>query len=303
MTTVVIDSAVGPLSISVEPSIATCVALEEGEGRHVVGEMRQFIVYMQRQLLSPRTIANYSRRVADFDEWMKERGSSAVKATWRDVKKFADTKTNSYPTRSGLRNALTAYYRSCGQPDGGPAWAVPIPRRKRGRYRGLTTREEWERLIEAAKTFGPTVYAMCCAMYYQGFRREECATLRWDMIEGARIRGVGKCDIEYDLPLHPMFAAALRELPSTSSPWIFPGRFAGTHVSPATVWMRVRLAGERAGIGHVTPHRLRHTAIATVSNAKGIRTAATFARHMDVKTTMIYTFTEEEDLRDGMAAL
>lgn len=266
--------------------------------------MRSFVVWCDRQGLSPKTVRQYVRRVAEFEHWLLDTGAGRTprEATWRDVRRFAETRINSYPTRSGLRNALTAFYRSCGRRDGQPAWAVPVPRRKRGRYRGFTTDDAWEKLIAAARTFGKLQHAACCAMYYQGLRREECATLRWDEIRGDRLVGVGKMAIEFDLPLHPKMAEALRGL-EPNGPWVFPGRFAGTHASPATVWMWVRLAGERAGIGHVTPHRLRHTAINRVSRAKGIRTAAVFARHTDVRTTMIYTDTEERELLDGMAAL
>lgn len=102
--------------------------------------------------------------------------------------------------------------------------------------------------------------------------------------------------------LEPRFAEALREL-VPECPWVFPGRVVGTHVSPATIWMWIRLAGERAGVGHVTPHRLRHTAIATVEESEGLRTAMVFARHRRIETTLIYTKTEQARLVAGMSAL
>lgn len=73
--------------------------------------------------------------------------------------------------------------------------------------------------------------------------------------------------------------------------------------SSSKVWFWVRLAGERSGLGKVTPHQLRHTAIATVHDAAELRTAATFTRHVNPRTTMGYTRTRMTRLKRGMAAL
>lgn len=47
----------------------------------------------------------------------------------------------------------------------------------------------------------------------------------------------------------------------------------------------------RSAIGEVVaPHRLRHTAIATLNDRTGdLRTAQAFARHASPETTVIYT--------------
>lgn len=265
--------------------------------------MRDFILWMQRQDLSDKTIRQYSRWVVGFDDWLTEHGRPrARQATWKDVRGFALQTRETYPTRSGLRNSLTAFYRACGKRDGGPAWAVPCPKRKRGTYRGLDTTEEKQQLLDAARTLGAEPYAACCALYYQGLRREEAARLRWDEIRDDTIRGIGKGRVAFELPLHPKLAEALKNL-TPSGPWIFEGRWPGTHVSPATVWMWVRLAAERGLSRKVTPHQLRHTSIAIVNDTVGLREASEFARHRDIQTTMIYTRTKRQQLLAGMAAL
>lgn len=265
--------------------------------------MRNFVVWCERQGLAERTIRSYVRRVAEFDDWLAEHGGQEVRqATWRDVRRFAETRRNTHATRNGLRSALVAFYRACGRRDGGPSWAVPVPKRKPGVYRGFATKDEWERLLAAAETFGASEHAAVCALYYQGLRRQECATLRWDQMRDGVLRGVGKGDLEYEMPIHPGFAKALRSL-TPDGPWVFPGRICGTHASPNTIWMWVLLAGERAALGRVTPHRLRHTAIAAVNDSVGLRTASVFARHRDIQTTMIYTRTQQAELVAGMAAL
>lgn len=177
-----------------------------------------------------------------------------------------------------------------------------MPKRVRGTYRGFDTDEEKDRLLQAARSMGPIPYAMCCALYYQALRCEECSRVRWMDIRNDRITGIGKGNVAFDRPLHPKFAEALRAL-EPSSPWVFPGRWPGTHVSPATVWMRVRLAGERAGLGRVVPHQLRHTSIAVFNDTVGLRAAAEHGRHRDIQTTMIYTRTLRQAILKGMAAL
>lgn len=265
--------------------------------------MRTFALWCERRGLGTRTIRQYSRQVADFEDWLAEHSKPPARAcTWRDVRRYAETRPNTYPTRSALRSALVAFYRCNGKRDGGHAWAVPLPKRERGRYRGFDTDEQKDRLLEAARSMGPEVYAMCCALYYQALRREEASQIRWSDITPTTIKGVGKMGLAFERELHPRFVEALGAL-TPRSPWVFPGRWPGTHASPATVWMKVRLAGERAGLGRVTPHMLRHTSGAKVNDTVGLRTAAEHLRHRDIQTTMIYSRTTRRDLLAGYAAL
>jgi site-specific recombinase XerC len=54
----------------------------------------------------------------------------------------------------------------------------------------------------------------------------------------------------------------------------------------------------------VTPHQMRHTAIALVNDTTGdLRTAQVFARHRRIESTQIYTRTTAEKLEHAMEAL
>lgn len=268
--------------------------------------MQQFVTWMERQNFSKKTIANYRRRIADLQRWLEERGRPPLhKVSWREIRKYAnDRLPYTYASRQGLRSAIVAYWKFLGRANA-PSWAVESPKKKRGHYRGLDTDEQKDRVLREAKKLSARDYAMHCALYYQALRREECALLRWDGIDGLSVKGVGKAGYEYELPLHPKFAAALRALePTPGNPYVFPGRWAGTHVSPNTVWMSVRLAGAAAGLGRVVPHMLRHTSIAKVMDTTGnARTAAEFARHHDLSTIHVYTRTARAQLVEGMDAL
>lgn len=59
-----------------------------------------------------------------------------------------------------------------------------------------------------------------------------------------------------------------------------------------------------AGLDAVAPHRLRHTAIATINDETGdLRAAQEFARHADPSTTQLYTRVTAQRLRRAVDSL
>lgn len=263
--------------------------------------MAGFHTHLDQCGYAPATRRTYQRNLAQFQDWLTERHKTLARATWKDIQDFSKTLRFTYYTRSAFRSSLACYYkwRKVSDP---PLWAVEQPRKPRGHYRGLRTKEHAHQLLEAARRLGPEPYAACCGLYYQALRREECSRVKWADLKDGRIRGIGKGMDEFDRPLHPQFVLALQEL-TPDGPYVFAGRWPGTHVSPATIWMWVRLAAERAGLGRVTPHQLRHTSIALYQHAAGLRAAAEHARHRNINQTLMYSFTSVETEEEGMAAL
>lgn len=162
------------------------------------------------------------------------------------------------------------------------------------------------RLLDHAADAGIRGLAVAVGLY-TGARRSEIASLRWDRVDfdgGIVTLQRDKSRDLHDVPLHPDLAAALeqRRLDGDDG-WVFPGRWGG-HVSPSTVWRWIcDLAGD-AGIGHVTPHQLRHTAIATVNDATGdLRAAQEFAGHANPTVTAGYTRVTDERLRNAVTHL
>jgi len=71
-----------------------------------------------------------------------------------------------------------------------------------------------------------------------------------------------------------------------------------TRITPSTVTHVVISAGSRCGIGHVTAHRLRHTAATEMLRAGAtLGEVAQVLRHRGLKTTAIYAKTDREALR------
>lgn len=73
----------------------------------------------------------------------------------------------------------------------------------------------------------------------------------------------------------------------------------GHPVLRGQAYKMVNRYAERAGIGHCTPHMLRHTfATELLRDGADIRAVQEILRHKDVQTTMIYTHVSQNDLKD-----
>ena len=86
--------------------------------------------------------------------------------------------------------------------------------------------------------------------------------------------------------------------------YIFPGHRGRPHITEQTIWNWVGRVGRDAGLTHLAPHVLRHTAIATVNDVTGdLRAAQEFARHARPETTALYTRVSIERMQAAADAL
>lgn len=149
--------------------------------------------------------------------------------------------------------------------------------------------------------------------YAGGLRVSELTSARLiDLnLEGGVLKVVGKGAKERITPIGRLAIDALRayldagrpllqEKKPTLSPYLFLG--AGTPLlSRQAVCNLLRRRAQRAGIPHVHPHMLRHSAATHMMNhGADLRVIQEILGHADISTTELYTHSSQEHARDAL---
>lgn len=264
--------------------------------------MELYRLALRRAGLAPRTVSNYTGVIARAEEWCEEQGHSLMQISGDELQPYIALLPHSHETLKGLRSALLRYWRLHRHPDP-PLWVIRVPRKPLMICRALDD-DDAKRLAEAANEVGGPMGAAVTLGLYQALRVSEIARVRWDDFgEDGWMSVMGKGDQPASLPVHPSVLTALTKLPR-SYEWVFPGRKRGGPICAATVWSWVRHVAEQAGVANVTPHRLRHTALASANDATGdLRSVQAFARHRDPSVTAGYTKASGQRLTAAVYAI
>jgi len=262
-----------------------------------LAEVRRHLVGIGR---SRTTIRSYLGALDRVERHFALAGITPLDADVNQLVEYAALLPRDRSTRSLVRSALRVYYEVLGRP-GDPARAIRVPSKPPMRSRALTDTDAASLAATAAAWGGPAGAAVLLGLYL-GLRRFEIAQVRFDDFADGWLTIIGKGERQARLPVPDEVSRAVNTLPRTSV-YLFPGADGG-HVHPATVWTWVDNVAQGAGLGHITTHQLRHTALTMANDATGdLRAVQEFARHARPETTAGYTRVSEARLRRTGAAI
>jgi integrase/recombinase XerD len=175
------------------------------------------------------------------------------------------------------------------------------------------TKEEIERLLEAVDATedeGLRDRAMLELLYASGLRVSELVALKLADVnlDVGLVRCFGKGSKERQVPIGRSAVEWVRRYLPARRRMVGDGSSERLFVTPKgggmtrqLFWRRLVTHGGRAGLGHVTPHMLRHTfATHLLEHGADLRSVQLMLGHSDISTTQIYTHVTNERLRETL---
>ncbi|MEX1306296.1 MAG: site-specific tyrosine recombinase XerD [Rhodovibrionaceae bacterium] len=265
------------------------------------------------------TLEAYRRDLRDFSATLggcpvEEAGSEAIRAY------LAKLSASGLAARTLARrlSALRQFYRFLyaeGLRGDNPATAIDSPRQGRSLPKVLNEREV-EALLAAARerkgADGVRLRALIEVLYATGLRISELVTLPLSAVaRDPRVLIVrGKGGKERMIPLGEAARAALADYrglrpqaflkTGADSPWLFPSRGKGGHLTRHRVAQLLKELAAEAGLppAKVSPHVLRHAfASHLLDHGADLRAVQQMLGHADISTTQIYTHVLNERLK------
>ena len=269
--------------------------------------------------LSENTLVSYRRDLTQFSDWLSRAESRRLLATsdtsllaylgWRIEKGLSARSTARF--LSSVRGFFRYQLRE-GVLDADPTLDIESPKLGRPLPKSLSE-EEVDALLAAPDpedTLEARDRTMLELLYACGLRVSELVGLKLSQLslnQGV-VRIIGKGGKERLVPMGEEALSALQEyldssrmvlLKNVPSDVVFPSR-RGTQMTRQAFWYRIKLYGQRAGIGSkLSPHTLRH-AFAThlLNHGADLRVVQLLLGHSDLSTTQIYTHVARERMKE-----
>lgn len=270
---------------------------------------------------SNNTCQAYQRDIADFSEWMSQRGRSVEAATSDDIRGFLSALADRQLAASSSARKLSTLRQFFGflQGDGhrsdNPTAIVDSPRQGRSLPKVLSEADV-DRLLAATRTVkGPAgirLTAMMELLYATGLRVSELVALPLNAVAGNRqfLLVTGKGNKERLVPITGEARAAvdayleiwLMFVPDgKQSKFLFPSRGKEGHITRRRFAQMLSDLAPGAGLHHheVSPHILRHAfASHLLANGADLRLVQQMLGHTDISTTQIYTHVLDARLKN-----
>jgi len=251
-----------------------------------------FLKFKEREL-SPRTVKEYERDLELFIKLVGDKPVSEVKTA--DLMLFR-TSLNCSPSLINRRlSSLSSFFNflvDMELVERNPVKPSLRIRKVKQRVPEALTREEIERLLDAAKERGERDYMLVKTILYSGLRISELLSLTKESLIPHKgrllIRVVGKGNKERFIPLPPSFARELQD---------YSGKVEGERLFPLGyqgVRHIFKRLSERTGL-KLHPHKLRHTfATILVDSGVDIRVIQEFLGHASPNTSARYAKVRSE---------
>lgn len=251
--------------------------------------------------LSLATRRGYSTDVAQWIAWCVSHGIDARTVTGRDTTQWlADISHLSPATRSRKLAAVNSFYRYLrdeGIVDADPA--PPSSRRPRvrghnaARLKGLDA-DQAQTLLRVADDSSARLAAIVSLMLTTGLRVSEAASITPNMVttdSGGRVvlTVTGKGERVRSVVVPPVAVERLAAIAPTNGFEFYFRTSSGKQWTPDEIRDSIARLGRRAGILHLHPHALRHTAgTLSVKGGANIEAVRQMLGHASLNTTQQY---------------
>jgi integrase len=184
-----------------------------------------------------------------------------------------------------------------------------LPNRETGKRRQLTDAEMDKVIASAgalsrAKDASPAQRAlpdMIALSLNTGLRKTEALNLRWRDVRDGEIDIVGKGDKRGVVPLNAEARAVIERQPRGAGLFVFdvPNRLQADALRPAIARVRAR-----AGVQHFGFHLCRHRFGSNLmASGADLETVSRLMRHSRMMTTLLYTHSTPERMREAVGRL
>lgn len=277
-----------------------------------------YLAYLKvERNLAANTLSAYARDLADFVDFMVERGTTRVEAV--DGARVIDWVRSL--SRAGLKPrsqarmlvAVRGLFRQLvreNRLEEDPVRALDLPKQARSLPVYLSVEDILRMLKEASGEEALRDRAIVVLLYGAGLRVSEVAHLMMGDLDllGGLLRVMGKGQKERVVPVGGPVVQLLeqylrdgrrRHLRGHTNDLVFPGRNPARPLTRQAIFKIIRKLATRAGVTRdISPHKLRHSfATHLVRGGADLRSVQLMLGHADLRTTEIYTHVDDQHLR------
>ncbi len=266
--------------------------------------------------LSPNTVIAYRNDLEKLSRFARSRGRELVSVEREDLIAFIRYLNESGLDAKSIGRALVTVrglYKFLildGYLKRDPSTNLETPKSWQSLPKFLIP-EEVERLLatpDLATHAGIRDKAMLEVLYATGLRVSELVSLRTSdlNLDLGILTTLGKGSKERTVPMgksavnwtRRYLSVRSKLLKEKNSPYLFVGP-KGQPITRQAFWKIIVSYGEKARIGHITPHLLRHSfATHLLENGADLRSVQMMLGHSDISTTQIYTHITNERLKE-----